>query len=110
MQSIDAAVSPQLAAVNRILRYVRQGQVISVASLREIDAEAIEFVVEPNARILGKTLEQIQFPRDAIIGAIVRADQVLVPTGKTTVQVADQAIVFSLPEAIPAVEKLFVRR
>jgi trk system potassium uptake protein TrkA len=39
---INATVSPRLAAVDRILQFVRKGKVISVTTFREEEAEAIE--------------------------------------------------------------------
>jgi len=107
--TLDTAVSHHLTAVGRILRLVRRGHIVSVASLREIDAEVIELVAEANSKIIRKDLVSLgrKFPDGALIGAIVRRGQVLVPTGDSIIQVGDRIIVFSMPHAIPSVEKLF---
>ena len=63
---LDAAVSPRMSTVNGILRYVRRGRVMTVATLKGIDAEAIEFQVAEDSRIAGKTLELLGKPRDLI--------------------------------------------
>jgi trk system potassium uptake protein TrkA len=39
---IDTVVSPRLAAVRAILRYIRPGKILSVAPLKGEHAEAIE--------------------------------------------------------------------
>lgn len=104
---IDASVSPRVSTVNAILRYVRRGRVITVASLASIEAEAIEFQVEEGAHIAGKALRDVGFPKHAIVGAIMRADEIIVPRGDDRVLVGDDVIVFALPEAIHHVERMF---
>ncbi len=104
---IDAAVSPRMSTVNAILRYVRRGTVMTVAALKGIDAEAIEFNVGPGARIVGTPIRELEFPRGAVIGAIVRGDEILMPRGDDVIAVGDEVIVFALPEAIGPVDKLF---
>ena len=104
---IDAAVSPRLSAVNTILRYVRRGMVVGVAALRGIDAEVIEFNVRPASRIAGKTLAQIDFPENSLVGAITRGDEFIVPSGNVTLANGDKVTVLALPGAVAEVEKLF---
>ena len=104
---IDASVSPRISTVNAILRYVRRGRVITVASLAGIEAEAIEFQVEENAKIAGKYLKDVGFPEGGIVGAILRGDEIIIPRGNDQVLPGDDVIVFALPDAIDAVEMLF---
>lgn len=104
---VDAAVSPRMSTVNAILRYVRRGRVMTVATLKGIDAEAIEFSVGPQARIAGPPLRELQFPQGAIIGTIVRGGRIIIPRGEDRILPGDDVIVFALPGAIPDVEKLF---
>ena len=105
--TLDAVVSLHLTAVGDLLRLVRRGQIVSVASLREIDAEVMEFVIGANSKVIHKEIRSLKFPNDALIGAIVRREQVIIPRGDRVIQVEDRVIVFSLPHAIPSVEKLF---
>jgi trk system potassium uptake protein len=104
---LDAAVSPRMSAVNAILRYVRRGRVTTVATLKGIDAEAIEFRVAESSAIANRLIAELSFPSGAIIGTIVRGDIVLIPRGPDVVLPGDEVIVFALPEAIPEVEKFF---
>jgi trk system potassium uptake protein TrkA len=104
---IDAAVSARQSTVNAILRYVRRGRVRSVATLKDIDAEALELDVGVDAPIAGRSLADVHFPDGAVVGALLRAGAVILPRGRDVVQVGDRAIVFALPEAIPEIERLF---
>ena len=104
---IDAAVSPRISAVNTILKYVRRGIVVSVAALRGINAEVIEFSIEPGSRVVGHSLLEIGFPRHSLVGAVLRGDEVLIPSGSFTLREGDHVAILALPDAVSAVEKLF---
>lgn len=104
---IDAAVSPRMATVNAILRYVRRGRVMTVAALKGIDAEAIEFNVGPGTRVAGKALKDLHFPKGSLIGTILRGDEIIIPRGDDQIIEGDEVIVFALPDAISEIERLF---
>ena len=104
---LDAAVSPRMSAVNAILRYVRRGRVMTVATLKGIDAEAIEFNVAKDAPIANQLIAELEFPTGGIIGTIIRGEEILIPRGDDTVLPGDEVIVFALPDAVSEIEKLF---
>jgi trk system potassium uptake protein TrkA len=104
---LDAAVSPRMSAVNAILRYVRRGKVMTVATLKGIEAEAIEFKVTRDSPIAHKTLAELPFPPGGIIGTIMRGEEILIPRGDDMVLPGDEVIIFALPEALPEIEKFF---
>lgn len=104
---LDAAVSPRLSAANAILRQVHRGSVTRVSTFKETDAEAISFSVSAACPFVGQPLRDIRFPRGAIVAAILRGDQVIVPRGSDELMVTDTAIVFVLRDAVAAVTKLF---
>ena len=109
---LDGAVSRHLTVVSNILRLIRRGQIVSVASLHGIDAEVIEIVAGVNSKIAHKELVSFKtkFPENAFIGAIIRRDRLIIPTGRSVIQPTDRVIVFSMPGAIPVVEDLFAER
>ncbi|RJO66442.1 MAG: Trk system potassium transporter TrkA [Myxococcales bacterium] len=104
---IDAAVSPHLAAVSRILRFLRHGRVAAVESIRQGRAEGIEFVAQESSPCAGKTLKDLDFPEGALMIAVVRGEQVIIPTGQTTIMAEDRVVVFCDRRAVAKVEKLF---
>lgn len=112
---IDIAVSPSYATLSALLRFVRRGDVVAAHSLRRGAAEALEMIVhgdEKTSRIIGKQIEQIEMPRGATIGAIVRGPRdkphVLMAHHDTVIQAEDHLIVFvENKRIIPRVEKLF---
>ncbi|MFC1574777.1 Trk system potassium transporter TrkA [Gemmatimonadota bacterium] len=104
---LDAAVSPRMSTVNAILRYIRRGRVMTVATLKGIEAEAIEFRVGEDAPIANQVIADIAFPAGGIIGTIIRGDTIVIPRGPDRILTGDEVIVFALPEAIPEIEKFF---
>ncbi len=104
---IDAAVSPQLAAVSRILQFLRQGRVMAVEAIRETSAEGIEFVAMETSDAVGRPLMKIKFPRGALVMAVVHDEEVIIPSGETVIQPGDRVIMFVELNAIAKVEQLF---
>jgi len=106
---VDTTVSVRLAAANSILRFVRRGTIHSVVTFSDTDAEAVEFEVDSQCGIVGRTLNDIPLPSGAVVGGILREDQTLVPSGATEIRPRDHMIIFSLPSAMAEVESLFSR-
>ncbi|MDX1449929.1 MAG: NAD-binding protein, partial [Acidimicrobiia bacterium] len=107
---IDAAVSARLVAAGEILRFVRRGRIHSVVTFNDTDAEVIDIEVENEAVASGSKLIDLDMPRNAVIGGIVRDGKPIVPTGATSIEPGDRVIVFSMPGSITTVERLFAQR
>jgi len=106
---INSIFSSRLVVVDRILQFVRKGHVLSVTTLREEEAEAIELVATPGARFLGKQLKDLHLPRGAIVGAIVRpSGKVIIPRGDAIIQAGDRVIFFCLENLVPELEAAFI--
>jgi len=104
---IDTVVSPRLSAIRTILQYIRKGKVICVAPLKGEGAEAIEFEALETSDIVNIPLSRVKFPKGAIVGAIVRGEEIIIPRGHNMIKPHDHLIIFALKEAIPKLEKLF---
>jgi trk system potassium uptake protein TrkA len=106
---INSIFSTRLVVVDRILQFVRKGHVLSVTTLREEEAEAIELVATPGAKFLGKKLKDVHLPRGAIVGAIVRpSGKVIIPRGDAIIQAGDRVIFFCLENLVPELESAFI--
>jgi trk system potassium uptake protein TrkA len=104
---IDTVVSPRLSAIRAILQYIRKGKVVCVAPLKGEAAEAIEFEALETSDIVNTPLSEIKFPKEAIVGAIVRGEEIIIPRGHNMIKPHDHLIIFALKGAIPKLEKLF---
>ncbi|UCE34856.1 MAG: Trk system potassium transporter TrkA [Deltaproteobacteria bacterium] len=104
---IDTVVSPRLSAIRAILQYIRKGKVVCVAPLKGETAEVIEFEALETSDIVNTPLSEVKFPKEAIIGAIVRDEEIIIPRGHNMIKPHDHLIIFALKGAIPKLEKLF---
>ncbi|MFQ5674924.1 MAG: Trk system potassium transporter TrkA [bacterium] len=104
---LDVAVDKRMITANAIARFIHRGDVVSVATLRGIDAEAIELIAHGGSRITKKRLRDTKFPEGAIIGAVTRNGEVFVPVGDTAIEPEDKVVIFALPKAVASVEKMF---
>jgi trk system potassium uptake protein TrkA len=104
---LDAAVNKRILTANAIARFIHRGEVVSVATLQGIDAEAIELIAQDASQIIKDRLQKLKFPAGAIIGAVERNGEVFVPVGDTRIKPKDKVVVFALPKAVESVEKLF---
>lgn len=108
---IDIAISPQQATISGILRLIRRGDMVNVHSLRRGAAEAIELVAhgdKTTSKVVGRQLKDIALPRGAMIGAIVRDEQVLMARSDLIIESEDHVILFVVnKKSIRDVEHLF---
>ena len=103
---IDTVVSPRLAAVRAILQYIRPGKILSVAPLKGEHAEAIEAEALETSDIVHKPLHKVKMPKGAIVGAIFRENEIIIPRGDTVIMPGDRLIIFALQQVLPKLEKL----
>ena len=104
---IDACISPRLAAASTILRFVRRGEIISLATIEGSNSEVLEIEVKAETGILNTSLKDLHFPRGAIIGAIVRGEDYEIPTGESRLAAGDRVVIFTLPGSLSKVERFF---
>ena len=105
---IDVPLSPRQVAANMILKFVRGGgKIVNIATLQGSDAEVIELKIPNNDKFADLPLKYLEFPMGAIIGAIMRSSEVIIPTGDTNLQPNDNLVVFFTKDALQAVENLF---
>jgi trk system potassium uptake protein TrkA len=105
---IESVVSKQLLTVNAIEKFIRSRQIAFFAEIPGVDAEIIEFIPKDNSKIVKKPLKNVKFPANAIIGAVLKDENnMIIPTGDHRIDPGDKVVVFSLPQAIRDVEKMF---
>ena len=105
---IDTLINKKLLAANDIFRFVRKGDVVELAKLNNMDAEIVEFNVSENSKVLNKKIVNLNFPREAIIGGVIRNEEGLIVLGDFEIQLGDRVLVCSSPEALNKVESLFL--
>ncbi len=103
---LDTVINPRMSAARAILQHLRQGRILSVAPLREEQAEAIEAEALETSDIVNTPLSELNFPSGAILGAIVRGDEIIIPRGNTVVLPHDHLIIFAMQQVVSQIESL----
>jgi len=103
---IESVLSPRVITASSILRYVRMGEILSLTAVAEDRAEILEAGIRHGAKLGNVRLREARLPKGVIIGAIVRGDHVIIPSGEDVINEGDRVIVFALRKAISDVEKL----
>jgi len=104
---LDSLINKKLIAANNISRYIRKSEVLALSTLEGIDADIMEYVVQPNSLITKKPIKDLNFPKEVIIGGIIRGEESMIAVGDTRVQNGDKVVVFSLPGGVKQTEKFF---
>lgn len=108
---IDVAISPQQITIGELLTRIRRGDVVGVHSLRRGSAEALEGVAHgglEDSSLVGRAIGDLDLPRTATVGMVVRGDEVLTAHHDLVVEDEDHVIVLVTDRAeIGEVEKLF---
>ena len=105
---IETLINKKLLAANNIFRYVRRGEVLALTRLNNLNAEILEFEVKSTSAVNGAIIRELNFPREAIIGGIIRNGQGLIALGDFQITQGDKVVVCALPKAISRIEKLFL--
>lgn len=103
---IDVVISSRMIAVSNILQFVRRGIVLAVTELRDEMAEAIDMIVMENSKLVGKPINAIDFPKGALIGAIERNKEIIIPTGDDSIMAGDRLFIIATQDAIAKIEKV----
>ena len=105
---IDTLINKKLLAANDIFRFVRNGDIVELAKLNNMNAEIVEFNVSRKSKVLNKKIVELNFPREAIIGGVIRNNEGIIALGEFKIKLYDRVLVCSTPKALKKVESLFL--
>ena len=105
---VDTLINKKLLAANNIFRYIRRGEVLALTRLNNLNAEILEFEVKATSLVNGEIIRELNFPREASIGGVIRGGKGIIALGDFKILEGDRVVVCCLPKAIPRIEKLFL--
>jgi trk system potassium uptake protein TrkA len=105
---IDTLLNKKLLAANNIFRHIRKGEIVAMTRLNNLNAEILEFIVKPTSQVNGQIIRELEFPKEATIGGVIRDNQGIIALGGFRITEGDRVVVCCLPSAIPKIEKLFL--
>ncbi|PRD34259.1 Trk system potassium transporter TrkA [Gemmobacter lutimaris] len=103
---IDAYINPRATTVSSILRHIRHGRVRAIYSIGDAEAEVIEAQVLGTSPLAGRLIRDIEFPEGVLVGAVMKGDKVMKPTGDLRIDEGDAIAMFAMAKDVPEVERL----
>ena len=104
---IDSVINKKLATASYIVRFTLDAEVTSLKCLSGINAEVLEFVAKPQSPVTRKPIKNLNIPKCSLIGGIVRGKDSFIAVGDFQIEENDKVVVFTLPEAIHKLDRLF---
>jgi trk system potassium uptake protein TrkA len=104
---VDTIINKKLITASRIFRFTMAEEVSSIKCLTGTEAEVMEFIVKPDSPATRGPLCEIEFPREAIIGGVIRGKKAFIAHGDTQIKPYDRVVVFALPGVIYTIGKYF---
>ena len=104
---VDSVINKKLITASRIFKFTLSGRARFVKYMSGTNAEVIEYTVSPGAAITKKPLKDLDFPKNAIIGGVIRGSEAYIAVGGTQIEAYDRVAVFAMPEALREIDNFF---
>jgi len=86
---------------------VRSRSISTIASIEEGKAEVLELELARGSSLVGKAVQDAQFPSGCVVAAITREDgSVVIPRGETVLYAQDHMVLFALNKVVDDVLEL----
>lgn len=102
---IDIAISPKNSAINEVKNDLEENDVDILATVEQGQGEVLEISVKEEFN--DKKIMEFEFPSRAIVGAIHRKNNVIIPKGDTQVKTNDILITFTMAEDAERIKEYF---
>jgi trk system potassium uptake protein TrkA len=105
---IGSVVSKNMATVNKIIRKIYSDKTeTDLIAFEEMDVDVIELQAQVGSKVTQKSLKEIDFPSDSIVGVINHHGNLSIARGDSIITEEDTVLVFSKTKAIPKIRSLF---
>ncbi len=109
---VGAVVSPKNITANNIIAYIRglcnsgENEVETMHRILNNKAEALTFMIKEKTKSVGKTLEELKLKDNLIVCVIIRNEKIIVPSGKTTIEIGDNVLVVTTHQGLNTIEDI----
>ena len=104
---VDTVINKKLITAGKIFKMTLSNKVRFIRYMSGTDAEILEYIVAPDSIITRKALKDTDFPKEAIVGGIIRGNESMIAVGDTVIEPYDRVVVFALPKAVKEVDRMF---
>lgn len=102
---VDVVVSPRQSALRKLMNRVQTHDVDILALIESGQGEVLRVTLPESFH--NKKIVELTFSASAIIGAIQRDRQIIIPQGETLLQSGDLLVVFTVASDAEAIKKMF---
>jgi len=104
---IDDLIDPRMNTVSSILKHVHKGTIETAYSISNGDYEVIEAEIIDSSELVDKELKNSNLPENIRIGAILRKNDIIIPSSKFIFKKKDIVVFLAKRDQLPVVENLF---
>ena len=104
---LNTTINIKYLTANFIVKYIREGELLNFTKLQGVDAEVIELEVKEGSPILENKLRDLNFPKEGIVGGLIRGDDSMIPRGDFQFKVGDRVLIVTKKEGMKAIEQMF---
>ncbi len=107
---LDVALNKKISAADEIMKFIRMGELFSLAHLHGVDAEVIELAAAPRSQITKKPLRKMQAmlqEKQILIAGVVRNGLCELTDENTVIEPNDLAVVVSATKSLKEARELF---
>lgn len=107
---VDVVINPQVLVAQELAKIARSHGASEVVDMAQARIELVQIEITEQSRHIEKPLSQLTLPRDALVAAVVRNDELFVPGGADVLMAGDRAYLIGRPKAVLDAEDLFTTR
>ena len=104
---VDTVINKKLITAGRIFKFTLSGKARLVKYISGTSAEILEYTVSASSRITKGALKDLDFPKEAIIGGVIRGNDSFIAVGDTVIEAYDRVVVFAKSDAVKEVDAFF---
>ncbi|XOJ73833.1 Trk system potassium transporter TrkA [Candidatus Pelagibacter sp. Uisw_114] len=104
---IDDFIDPRMNTVSSILKHIHKGTIENAYSILNGEYEIIEAEIIETSELVNKELKNSNLPDEIRIGAVLRADEVIIPRSNFVFKKHDIVVLLAKKDFLHVVENMF---
>ena len=104
---VSSVINKKTITAGRIFKFTLSGKARFVRYMTGTNAEVVEYTVAPGSAITKCAIKDLEFPRSAIIGGVIRGSEAFIAVGDTRIEPYDRVAIFTMPESLKEIDRFF---
>jgi trk system potassium uptake protein len=104
---VDVALNQAEILASLIQEEMSLGDMMTLLKLRRGHYSLVEEKIPPTARVIGKSLQELEMPDESVVAAIIRHGKMIVPRGSTILEPEDEVLALTTTEGAEQLAALF---